>query len=394
MPLNRRETLGLLAGSVTLMATRPVRATQESTPVIETPLPPFANLLELETLASKVIPKPAFDYIARGAGDEQTLRENRDAFSRVFIDQRVLTGKTVQALDTLILGSLLKSPLVVATMAAHGLVHTTAESGSARGAAAYGTLLEVSAVSTQNLEQIAAASNGDKWFQCYLTRDVGFNRELLQRAQAAGYTAIVLTADVTVGGNREQDRRNALCLPIPGNFLDRTGRPRAINRVFENRLGPDSLDFVRQHSGGLPLVLKGVTTAADARLALRHGVDAIQVSNHGGRQLDGSPAAFDSLLRVAAEVQGQVPIIFDSGIRRGLDVFKALAAGADAVAIGRPVLYGLSLGGWQGVHAVLEHLESELRTVMQLAGAATLADIRATPLLNPDGSPLQQGIRS
>ncbi|TBV15427.1 alpha-hydroxy-acid oxidizing protein [Stutzerimonas kirkiae] len=394
MPLNRRETLGLLASGAALLATRPLLAARESTTVNETPLPPFANLLELETLAAQVIPKPAFDYIARGAGDEQTLRENRSAFSRVFIDQRVLTGKTVQGLDTSILGSRLKSPLVVAAMAAHGLAHASAESGTARGAAAYGTLFGTSTVSTQNLEQVATASNGDKWFQCYLTRDAGFNRELLQRARAAGYKAIVLTADVTVGGNREQDRRNGLSLPTPGNFLDREGHPRAIERAFDSRLGPDSLDFVRQHSGGLPLILKGVTTAADARVALHHGVDAIQVSNHGGRQLDGSPAAFDSLPGVAAEVRGQVPIIFDSGIRRGLDVFKAIAAGADVVAVGRPVLYGLSLGGWQGVQAVLERLDNELRTVMQLAGAATLADIRATPLLNVNASPLQQGIRS
>jgi len=132
----------------------------------------------------------------------------------------------------------------------------------------------------------------------------------------------------------------------------------------------------------LPLIVKGVTTTADARAVLQHGVDATHVSNHGGRELDGSPAAFDSLQRVADEVRGQVPRLFDSGIRRGLDVFKAIAAGADLVAIGRPVLYGLALNGWQGVQAVLEQLEQKLRIVMQLCGAATLADIRNTPLLH------------
>ncbi|WJD60245.1 alpha-hydroxy acid oxidase [Pseudomonas kurunegalensis] len=348
---------------------------------MQQPSPTFFNLLELEGLAAGIIPRAAFDYITRGAGDEQTLRENRNAFSRYFVDQRILSGKTVQNLQTQVFGSQLRAPIMVSAMAAHGLVHPSAESATARGAAAYGTLLGVSTVATQNLEQIAAASQGDKWFQCYLTRDSGFNRELLQRAKAAGYKAIVLTADVTVGGNREQDRRNALRLPTPGNFLDSEGRNRDIDLTLNSSIGLDSLDFVRRHTSGLPLIVKGVTTQADARAVLQHGVDAIQVSNHGGRQLDGSPAAIDSLQRVADEVCGRVPLIFDSGIRRGLDVFKAVAAGADLVAVGRPVLYGLALNGWQGVQAVLEQLEQELRIVMQLSGAATLADIRDTPLL-------------
>ncbi|MEN5033223.1 alpha-hydroxy acid oxidase [Pseudomonas sp. TWI929] len=349
---------------------------------MQQPSAKFFNLLELEDLAAGLIARPAFDYIARGAGDEQTLRENRIAFSRVFVDQRILSGKTVQNLQTQVFGSQLRAPIMVGAMAAHGLVHPAAESETARGAAAYGTLLGVSTVATQNLEQIASASQGDKWFQCYLTRDSGFNRELLQRAKAAGYKAIVLTADVTVGGNREHDRRNALRLPTPGNFLGNDGCCRPLDLPFDSRIGLDSLEFVRMHSAGLPLIVKGVTTRADARAVLQHGVDAIHVSNHGGRQLDGSPAAFDSLQRVADEVRGQVPLLFDSGIRRGLDVFKAIAAGADLVAIGRPVLYGLALNGWQGVQAVLEQLEQELRIVMQLCGAATLADIRNTPLLH------------
>ncbi len=381
----------MLTGGAALLAAHSILGSEPSTldrgksvvskSLTATPTMQIYNLLELEALAAEVIPRPAFDYIARGAGDEQTLRENRTAFSRAFIDQRILTGKTVQNLQTSIFGSQLRAPLMVSAMAAHGLAHPSAESGTARGAAAYGTLLGVSTVATLNLEQIAAASDGDKWFQCYLTRDHGFNRELLQRAKAAGYKAIVLTADVTVGGNREQDRRNKLSVPTPGNFLDGHNRPRAIERGFDSAIGLESLDFVRENSPGLPLIIKGVTTCGDARAVLQHGVDAIQVSNHGGRQLDGSPAAFDSLQRVAAEVQGRVPLIFDSGIRRGLDVFKAIAAGADLVAIGRPVLYGLALNGWQGVQAVLEQLEQELRIVMQLSGAASLADIRTTPLM-------------
>lgn len=338
------------------------------------------NLLELEQAAAHVIAKGSFDYIVGGAGDEQTLRENRLAFERVLVNQRILTGKTVASLETSILGSKLASPVLIAPMGGQGIAHVSAESGSAQGAAQAGSLLAVSTVATQSLEQVAQAAPGDKWFQIYLTQDAGFNRELLQRAKAAGYKAVVLTADVTVSANRERDRRNGFSYPfIPGNFLDAQGKPLLPDRRFEPCLDGASLEFVQQHSG-LPIILKGVTTAADAEWAIRYGASAIQVSNHGGRQLDGSPGAFSILPEVAAKVAGRVPIIFDSGIRRGLDVFKALAAGADVVALGRPVLYGLALGGWQGVASVLEHLNGELRTVMQLAGAANLADIQQTRL--------------
>ncbi|GFM89428.1 putative lactate oxidase [Pseudomonas cichorii] len=340
----------------------------------------FSNLIELESRAAKVIPTAGFEYIARGAGDEQTLRENREAFSRAFIDQRILTGKVVETLETSILGVSLRSPITIAAMASQGIAHPSAESGTAIAADHVGTLLCVSTVSTQSLETIAAASAGPKWFQLYLTRDDGFNRELLNRARAAGYTAVVLTADVTVGGIREHNRRNGFDAGhLRGNFIDAAGNPRCTDRSFQPALSLDAISYAHEHSG-LPVVVKGVTTSQDALRVIEHGAAAIQVSNHGGRQLDGSPAAFTSLLHVAESVEERVPIIFDSGIRRGTDVFKAIAAGADVVALGRPVLYGLALGGWRGVVSVLEHLDNELRTVMQLAGAATVADIRSTRL--------------
>jgi len=344
---------------------------------------PLANLLELEAAAARVIPAAGFDYIAGGAEDEWTLRENRAAFERRQIPQRVLTGKTVADTATEILGSRIAMPVIVTPMGGHGIAHVSAEAGTARGAAAAGTLHTVSTVATLSLEEAARAADGPRWFQIYLTRDDGFNAELLQRARAAGYSAIVFTVDVPVGGNRDRDRRNGFVYPpaaAPRNFLAADGSPRRIDRTFQARLDGDSIDFVRRHSG-LPVVVKGIASAADAQLALRHGAAAIQVSNHGGRQLDGTPAAFTVLPAVAEAVQGRVPLIFDSGIRRGADVFKALAAGADVVALGRPVLYGLALGGWQGVQSVLEQLDRELRTVMQLAGAASVADIRNTRLL-------------
>lgn len=398
MNQSRRDLLGALGAGAAFMAL-PVMAGDSLTATLTAansnqwksgkdikPLD-IINLVELEQQAAAVIPKAGFDYIYGGTGDEQTLQENRTAFSRAFVDQRVLTGKTVQSLETSILGTKLASPVIITPMGSHAIAHETAESGTAKGAEQAGTLFTASTVSSLNLEQIAAATKADKWFQIYLTQDEGFNRELLQRAKAAGYKAIVFTTDITGSLNRERDRRNGYRHRLSqGNFLDEKGQPRQIQRTFANILSGKNIDFIRQHSG-LPIVVKGVTTAADAKVALDYGAAAIQVSNHGGRTLNGAPAAFVSLPVVAKAVSGRVPIIFDSGIRRGLDVFKAIAAGADVVALGRPVLYGLALGGAQGVHSVLQHLNNELRAVMQLAGTANVADIRRTPLLNSEGKP-------
>lgn len=343
----------------------------------------LVNLLELEALAQRVIPSTGFDYIVGGAGAELTLAENRASFDRQFVTQRVLTGKVVDSLETSILGSALASPVIVAPMGGQAIAHVSAEAGTAQGAHAAGSLLTVSTVSTLSLERIAGASAGDKWFQLYLTRDDGFNRELIQRAVAAGYKAIALTVDVPVGGNRERCMRHDFAYPPqaqPRNFLDLQGQPRGVERTFQPRLDKRSLAFVREYSP-LPLIIKGIASGEDALAALEWGADALQVSNHGGRQLDGTPGAFTVLPEVARAVDGRVPIIFDSGVRRGLDVFKALASGADVVALGRPVLYGLALGGWQGVESVLRHINAELRTVMQLAGAANVEDIRSTRLV-------------
>lgn len=343
----------------------------------------LVNLLELEALAAQVIPGDGFDYIAGGAGAELTLANNRASFNRRLVPQRVLTGKVVESLATQILGTPLASPIIVAPMGGQAIAHVSAEAGTAQGTHAAGSLLTVSTVSTLSLEVVAAASAGPKWFQLYLTRDAGFNRELIVRAVDAGYKAIVLTVDVPVGGQRERCIRHGFAYPAiaqPHNFLDLQGQPRAVERSFEPCLDHRSLAFVREHST-LPLIIKGIAHREDALNALTWGADGLQVSNHGGRQLDGTPAAFSVLEEIAQVIEGRLPIIFDSGIRRGLDVFKALASGADAVALGRPVLYGLALGGWQGVESVLNHLNGELRTVMQLAGTATLDDIRKTTLV-------------
>lgn len=340
------------------------------------------DLLDIERRAATIVPKGGFGYIAGGAGDEWTLRENRAAFERKQIIPRTLTGKGPVDLNTQILGNSISSPVIICPMGGQGLAHATAEAGMAMGAAAGNTIMTLSTVSTLSMEQVASASGGPKWFQLYLQTDDGVNRDLLRRAKAAGYSAIVLTVDSTATGNREADARNNFVFPLPfGNLVSKGagGDIHALNASFAVNIGPKSVEFVRKEID-LPIIVKGISHPDDAMLAINAGASAIQVSNHGGRQLDGSPATFTVLPAVAKAVDRKVPIIFDSGIRRGQDVFKALASGADIVGLGRPAYYGLALGGWKGVRSVLQLLNKELRMVMQLAGAQTVQDIKRTAL--------------
>ncbi|MCK1651577.1 alpha-hydroxy-acid oxidizing protein [Bradyrhizobium sp. 149] len=337
----------------------------------------------MEQKAAKVIPEGGFGYIAGGAGDEWTLRENRAAFERKQIMPRVLTGKGPVDLSSQILGISISSPVVICPMGGQGLAHATAEAGMAMGAAASNTIMALSTVSTLSMEQVATASSGPKWFQLYLQADDGVNRDLLRRAKAAGYRAIVLTVDSTATGNREADARNNFVFPLPFGNLVRKGTGgdiHALNAKFALNINPRSIEFVRNESG-LPVIVKGISHPDDALLAINAGAAAIQVSNHGGRQLDGSPATFTVLPAIAKAVDRKVPIILDSGVRRGQDVFKALAFGADVVGLGRAAYYGLALGGWKGVRSVLELLNKELSMVMQLAGAQTVEDIKRTALV-------------
>ena len=336
------------------------------------------NLLELEQEAAKVIPRPAFDYIARGAGDEWTLSENRRAFEDFRILPRVLTRKGDPVLRTALFGQELASPIIVPPMAAHGLAHVSAEIGSSQGAADAGMLYTICVNSNAAMEEIAAQSQGPRWFQLYFAKDPGLNRDLLSRAKTIGCSAIVLTVSQNRAGNRESDIRNRFSYP-PALTFGNLGRPMAPWADYKPDLGWGDLDFVQKESG-LPVVVKGVLSPEDARLCAERGA-AVQVSNHGGRQLDGVPAAITMLPRIVEAVGGRAPVLMDGGVRRGIDVFKALALGASAVAIGRPVLYGLALGGREGVRSVLDHINGELALTMALAGCAAIGEIRRDFLL-------------
>jgi len=332
------------------------------------------NLRELEGQAQKVIPAGGFGYIASAAGDEWTKRENEAAYKRVTIVPHYLSGLDAADTSTTLLGNHISMPIVVTVMGGHGLAHASAEAGSARGAAAAGTLMIAPSQSNVTLEDTMKAGDGPKFFQLYIPKDRGMTRDVLLRAKTAGYKAVTITIDAFVSSNRETDVRNHFHSPLPNANFPGVGGGGYGSSPFKENLGWDDIAYVRDVTG-LPVFIKGVLSPALATEAIKHGVAGIQVSNHGGRQLDDTPASFTMLPRIADAVGGRIPIIIDGGIRRGQDVFKALAMGANAVALGRPVLFGLALGGWMGVQGVLEHLNTEFKMTMRLAGAKSVADI-------------------
>jgi len=344
---------------------------------------------DLEMQAAQIIPSGGFDYIRGGAETEQTMHRNVTAFDNVDIYPRVLTGVDMPNLTTTILGTEISLPVIVAPAAAHGLAHVSAEAGTARGAAVAGTIMSVSNYASSTLADIAKAGKGaPQWFQLYLSKDDDFNKRIVRQAEDLGYRAIILTVDAPVGGNRVADARNDFKFPLPlPNVAKKSGKTQGqgIGKIFaaaQNRLTPYDIMRVKAMTR-LPVIVKGIQHPDDAEIAILAGADAIWVSNHGGRQLDGAPASFDVLADVATRVNKRVPIIFDSGIRRGQHIFKAIASGADVVAIGRPVIYGLALGGWRGVVSVFDYLKKDLARVMTLAGTQTVDDIKNIQLRLP-----------
>jgi lactate oxidase len=339
----------------------------------------IVNLLDLEPEAQKVLPAGGFGYISGGSGNNWTRRENTEAFSRVQIEPQALSGVGKVDLATEILGSKLSLPVFIPPMGSHGLAHVDKEAATAKGAAAVGTLMATSTVSNLSLEEIASHNPGPKWFQLYVPNDRGYTRELLQRAKAAGYTAIAPTVDNVWSYPREENIRNAF---RPPSTLGRGNLPRGVDpaagaKMINSRkrdLDWKDLEWIKQESG-LPVMPKGVQSAKAAAMAVKVGLDAVWVSNHGGRAFDGVQATITVLPRIAQAVDGRVPIVFDSGVRRADHVFKALALGATVVGMGRPIMYGLALGGAQGVQSVLEHVRDNLTIVMRLAGTKSVKEI-------------------
>ena len=331
------------------------------------------NLFEYEKLAQAKLETPYWDFYYGGSDDEITLHANRALFQRIRLRPRVLVDVSSIDTRTTALGTPISMPVMIAPTASQCIAHPEGECATAQGAGQAGTLMIASTVSTRTLEEIAQAASGPLWFQLYTYPTLEVAATLVRRAEAVGYRAIVLTVDLPALGNRERDRRHKISIP-PAPFQE-------ANFIGVEKQGQgwvtltwDSLAWLRSVTS-LPIVLKGILTAEDALLAVEHGIDAIVVSNHGGRQLDTAISSIEALPEIVEAVAGRCEVYVDGGIRRGTDILKALALGARAVLIGRPILWGLTVNGAQGVSHVLELLCKELELAMALSGRPTLASI-------------------
>jgi 4-hydroxymandelate oxidase len=332
------------------------------------------TLADFEPIARSRIEPGAWDYYMGGAGDEITLADARAAWDRIRLVPRVLVDVAERDLTTVAFGRTLAHPIVVAPMAAHDLAHPDAERATAVGAAAAGALNTLSTISSVPMEEVAAlSSDAPRWFQLYAPSDRSACQALVERAAAAGYEAIAVTVDLPLPGNRERDVRNDFRLHM-GAHLPEEQPTDERGIVVLPTMTWDDLAWLRSVTP-IPLLAKGILRADDAGRALDAGCDGIWVSNHGGRQLDTAVAAVDALPAIAATVGERALLVVDGGVRRGVDVLKGLALGADLVAVGRPVLWGLAADGSAGVRRVLEILRDELSLAMALAGCRSVSEV-------------------
>jgi L-lactate dehydrogenase (cytochrome) len=363
------------------------------------------TIAELRELARKTVPRPVFDYVDGAAWDEVTARRNRSAFEAVTLHPRALVDVSAVDTSTTVFGQSVALPILAAPTGLTGLTHPDGEPAVARAAHAAGSLYTLSTMASYSLEELAEAAPGRRWFQLYVMTDRGLVAELLDRAEAAAYEALMLTVDVQVAGVRERDVRNGFSVPpritlktvgqgithprwsagfvarpriTPGNlgWSGSTARTleTSVNRAFDPTVTWDDLAALRERWRG-PIVVKGVMRADDAVRCVEHGADGIVVSNHGGRQLDGAAATIDALPAIAEAVGDRAEIYLDSGVRRGTDVVKALALGARAVMIGRPLVYGLGAAGEAGARRAFAILAAELKIALALAGYPRIAEL-------------------
>ncbi len=349
----------------------------------------FVRAEDFAAVAQAVLPTDVWDYVAGGAGDERTVRANEEAFHRLTLVPRMLIDVGTRTLHTTALGVPLAGPIGVAPTSYHTMAHPDGELAVARAAGAAGLLNIVSVFSSTTLEDVAKAATGPLWFQLYCLRDRGLTRSLIERAEAAGYRAIVLGVDLPVIGYRDRDIRNAFRLPPgvrPVNLPVGTEQDPTLadlNAVLvDPRLTWQDVEWIRSVTD-LPLVVKGIVAPSDAERAVQLGASGVLVSNHGGRQVDGSVATMTALPEVLDVVGGSAEVYLDGGVRRGTDVLKAVATGARVVFAGRPVLWGLAVDGESGVRAVLDLYLRELDLVMATCGCPDVASIGPHLLRNP-----------
>lgn len=374
-----------------------------------------ANIDDLRAIAKKRLPAGVFDYIDGAAEDELAMARNASRFSDRTLVPRVLRDVTTIDASVEILGRSAPMPLIIAPTGFPRIAHPEGELATARAAAAHGIPFSLSTMGTRSIEEVADVCNGPKWYQVYVWRDRELTKDMLERCKERGYEALYITVDTAVLGRRERDVRRGMTLPPKiglDTFIEGAMRPawvwdflRAepivfsnvavstarlnkgtedgssavtlaeyINSQFDPGLSWDDVAWIRSEWGG-PVILKGIQSVADAKIAASEGIEAIALSNHGGRQLDASPAIIDLVAPVADAVGGQTEIYCDGGVRRGSDVVKAIALGATACMIGRPHLYALAAGGEAGVNHMLDFFQSGIEQTMALTGVAAIADI-------------------
>eukprot|EP00252_Welwitschia_mirabilis_P010047 TRINITY_DN230_c0_g1_i3.p1 TRINITY_DN230_c0_g1~~TRINITY_DN230_c0_g1_i3.p1 ORF type:complete len:368 (-),score=57.23 TRINITY_DN230_c0_g1_i3:347-1450(-) len=345
------------------------------------------NVTEYEAIAKMKLPKMAYDYYASGAEDEWTLQENRRAFERIRFRPRILIDVSQVDLSTTVLGFKISMPIMIAPSAMQKMAHPEGELATARAASAAGTIMTLSSWATSSVEEVASTGPGIRFFQLYVYKNRNVVAQLVRRAERAGFKAIALTVDTPRLGRREADIRNRFTLPphlTLKNFegldlgkmdkSDDSGLASYVASQIDRSLSWKDVKWL-QTITSLPILVKGVLTAEDARLAIQAGAAGIIVSNHGARQLDYVPATISCLEEVAKATQGRIPVFLDGGVRRGTDVLKALALGASGIFIGRPVVFALAAEGEAGVRKVLQMLRDEFELAMSLAGCRSIKEI-------------------
>ena len=373
--IHRRELLRILGASLALPALDGFASVQAAQKRVSE----LVNLADFDDLAQRRLSHMAYEYIAGGAGDEITMRWNREALDAIRLNPRVLVD--VQPVDTRVtlFGQEYNFPLLLAPTAFHRLAHREGEVETARGADAGRVPFVVSSLSTRKLADIRKATNQPLWFQLFVLQKErrAFVREVLAEANEAGCRAILLTVDAPVTGARNRSERARFRLPDAWEtpyYPDRTGRKQSGGLPISGALTWSDVEWLRGNTD-LPVLLKGILNPTDAKQAVSAGVNGIVVSNHGGRELDTVPASIAMLPKIVGAVEDRLPVLMDSGIRRGTDILKALALGAKAVLIGRPYLYGLACGGADGVSRVIEILRREFEMAMVLVGKRNLSEV-------------------
>ena len=351
------------------------------------------NIFDLESLAKERLPVLAYDYYRSGAWDETTLKANREAYENLKIHYKILVDVEKRDLSTTIFGQHIDFPILVAPTAFHKLAHPDGELATGRAAVKAKTIMTLSSLSTTTIEEVAEATNKTFWFQLYINKQREYTRDLVARAESAGAKALVVTVDTPLWGRRERDVRNGFHLP-PGlsaiNLVkyqqdgiakgqSGAGLGQSFAWMLDATLQWKDLDWLASITK-LPIIIKGVCRVDDAIKATEHGIKGILVSNHGGRQMDSAPATIDVLPAIVDAVGNRTTVLMDGGIRRGTDAMKALAQGAKAVLVGRPVLWGLAAGGQQGVEKALSMLREELDLGMALSGCRNLKELNRSLL--------------